>query len=61
MALKPFAISALEMGKLQYLAGGRRTVRLSLQVDNSLALRKTESLPLGWILGERKEGRKGGD
>lgn len=58
MALKPFAISAVEMGKSQYLTGGRLIVRLSLQVDNSLALRKIESFPLGWILGERKRGAK---
>lgn len=53
MALKPLAVSAVEMGKLQYLSGRRLIVRLSLQLDNSLALRKIESLPIGWILGER--------
>lgn len=59
MALKPFAVSAVQMGKSQYLSGGRFVVRLSLQVDNSLALRKIESLPLGF--GGEKEGSKGGD
>lgn len=48
MALKPLAVSADEMGQSQILSGGRLIVRLSLQVDSSLALRKIESLPLEW-------------